>query len=507
MYNERFKKSIEAGEAFLKNFSASSRADNNFDEPPPEWATEPIPLDECEPTSGESGGKPKLAHSVRKRSSPHTERILTEDAIALSFCKSNPDLRYVNTWGKWMTWNGKHWIEDETLSTYDAIRKHIRNVARGQKEFSKAKSVSAIEQLARSDRRYAATSDQWDVDDWILNTQGGIVDLHSGKTKEHYRQAYLRKITAATPSGGCPNWSKFLADITGNDREYIEFLKRVSGYALTGSIREHALFFLFGTGGNGKGTFLNTLKHVFGDYATVAPTETFTESKNERHPTDLAMLQGSRLVIAQETEEGKPWAEAKIKTLTGGDPITARFMRRDFFTYQPKFKLLIASNHKPRLKNVDEAMKRRFYLLPFNQCFNGARKNNEMDTILINESNGILKWMIEGCRNYLNDGLKPPEIVTAATKDYFETENIFAAWLDECCERGPDQWDTAARLFGSWKQFAEIANEYPGKQNTFGERLAGEGFVSGNTATRGGRHWKGLKLKPSDFDGAPHWTD
>jgi P4 family phage/plasmid primase-like protien len=127
------------------------------------------------------------------------------------------------------------------------------------------------------------------------------------------------------------------------------------GYCLTGSIDEHALFFLYGTGGNGKGVFLNTMTAILGDYAKVAPADMFTVTQNKRHPTDVAMLQGARLVTAQETKEGKFWAEAKIKALTGGDPITARFMRQDFFTYAPQFKLVIAGNHKPRLRNVDES--------------------------------------------------------------------------------------------------------------------------------------------------------
>src|SRR6266511_1773942 len=137
------------------------------------------------------------------------------------------------------------------------------------------------------------------------------------------------------------------------------------GYCFIGSAREHALFFLYGTGANGKSVLLNTLSGIMGDYARSAPIETFTVSSVERHPTDLASLRGARLVVAVETEEGRRWAESRIKVLTGGDKIAARFMRQDFFEFTPQFKLVIAGNHKPGLRSVDEAMRRRINMLPF----------------------------------------------------------------------------------------------------------------------------------------------
>jgi hypothetical protein len=191
------------------------------------------------------------------------------------------------------------------------------------------------------------------------------VDLTTGNVRDHDPASLLTKITAVAPEGDCPLWGDFLKRVTDDDTELQSFLQRMMGYCLTGSIDEHALFFLYGTGGNGKGVFLNAMTAIFGDYAKVAPADMFTVTQNERHPTDMAMLQGARLVTAQETEEGKFWAEAKIKALTGGDPITARFMRQDFFTYLPQFKLVIAGNHKPRLRNVDEAIRRRIDLVPF----------------------------------------------------------------------------------------------------------------------------------------------
>jgi putative DNA primase/helicase len=147
--------------------------------------------------------------------------------------------------------------------------------------------------------------------------------------------------------------------------ELIAFLQRMAGYSLTGSIQEHALFFHHGVGANGKSTFASVLAGILGDYQRTAPIETFVASWGERHPTDLAGFQGARLVTAIETEEGRRWDETKVKTLTGGDRVSARFMRQDFFEYQPQFKLMIAGNHKPALRSVDEAIRRRLHLVPW----------------------------------------------------------------------------------------------------------------------------------------------
>src|SRR4029077_2383546 len=222
----------------------------------------------------------------------------------------------------------------------------------------------------------------------------------------HDPELYLTKITAVAPGDGeCPLWLKFIARVTGGNYDLQMFLQRIAGYSLTGDTSEHALFFLYGTGRNGKGVFLNTLSAILADYAAVAPMETFIATQGERHPTDLAGLRGARLVSAQETEEGRRWAESKIKALTGGDPITARFMRQDFFTFEPQFKLLIAGNHKPGLRTVDEAIPRRFYLIPFTVTIPAEERDPGLLEKLKTEWPGILHWMIEGCLSWQQRGL------------------------------------------------------------------------------------------------------
>ena len=181
------------------------------------------------------------------------------------------------------------------------------------------------------------------------------------------------------PGGDCPFWQAFLNRVTEGSTEVQDYLQRLLGYVLTGSTQEHVLAFLHGTGANGKSVVLNTVSGILADFATSAPMETFNATQWDRHPTELAGLRGARLVTAVETDEGRRWAEAKLKALTGGDPIKVRFMRQDFFEFRPKFKLLVAGNHKPALRSVDEAIRRRLHLIPFTVTIPSAERRSAPD--------------------------------------------------------------------------------------------------------------------------------
>ena len=205
------------------------------------------------------------------------------------------------------------------------------------------------------------------------------VDLRTGEEYVPRREDFCTKIAAVAPANiATPLWRAFLDKITAGDSELKSYLKRMAGYCMTGDTSEHVLFFLYGTGANGKSVYVNTLRGIWGDYASAAPMTTFMTSHTDQHPTDLAMLRGVRLVVAQETEIGRQWAETKIKSITGGDPITARFMRQDFFTYTPRFKIVIAGNHKPSLGNVDEAIRRRLHLVPFTITIPPEERDKEL---------------------------------------------------------------------------------------------------------------------------------
>lgn len=430
---------------------------------------------------------------------------LSDDALALAFAAAHADrLRYVADVGRWRRYEAGCWRDDAKLGVYDAARAQLRRTVAAERltereaaALRSAKTVNAVVTLARSDRRLVSEAAQYDRDPWQLNTPGGVVDLRTGQLTPHDPAQYHSQQTAATPDDAapCPRWRAFLAQCTGGDAALERFLQKVAGYALTGSIREHALFFLYGTGGNGKGVFLNTLHRVLGTYADVAPIETFTESKGERHPTELAALRGRRLVIAQETEEGRRWAEARLKALTGGDAISARVMRGDFFTFQPQFKLVIAGNHRPHLRGVDDAMRRRLHLVPFAHQVPAAERDADLPAKLEAEWPGILAWAVEGCALWLEEELRPPAAVQAATADYFSAEDGFAAWLDECCDCVPGAWASGADLFASWSAYAERGGEHAGSAKRLTQKLEAAGFtpVRRHGGTRG---FAGLAIRP-----------
>lgn len=423
----------------------------------------------------------------------------SDDALALEFSSRHAgELRYCHQWGTWLQWDGTRWKFEKTLKTFDMARSVAREFANACNEpdaapkIASAGKVAAIERLARSDRRHATSVDIWDQDPWLLNTPGGMLDLRTGRTLPHAPDRYITKITAVAPSGTCPRWLQFLAEITGDNIELQQFLQRIAGYSLTGSTREHALFFFFGTGGNGKGVFLNTLAAILADYAAVAPMEAFIATQGERHPTDLAGLRGARLVTSQETEEGRRWAESKIKALTGGDPITARFMRQDFFTYLPAFKLVIAGNHKPGLRGVDEAIRRRFNLVPFTVTITSP--DRDLPEKLRAEWPRILQWMIEGCLAWQRDGLAAPAIVREATETYLGEEDAIARWVEDCCVTGKSQWCSSAELWPSWQTWATTANERVGSRKRFGMALEGHGFAA--VKSQEVRGYDGIALRP-----------
>jgi P4 family phage/plasmid primase-like protien len=309
---------------------------------------------------------------------------------------------------------------------------------------------------------------------------------------EHRRNEYITKITKAGPGAHSPLWLQFLDRITGGDSELRLFLQRMIGYSLTGSTREHALFFLYGTGANGKSVFLSTISALLGSYAKTAPTSSFTASATEQHPTDLAGLRGARLVTAIETEDGARWAESKIKSLTGGDKIAARFMRGDFFEFTPEFKLVIAGNHKPTLRSVDEAIRRRLHLVPFTITIPEVDRDKHLSEKLQAELPGILSWAIQGCVEWQNSGLNPPAKVRDATAHYLAGEDSFGRWLEEDCSQDPAVWTPGAVLFSDYKAWCERMGEKPMSQKGLTQALESRGF--GQSRTRTARGFGGITL-------------
>jgi putative DNA primase/helicase len=426
----------------------------------------------------------------------------SDDAIALRFAACHQsELRHVAQWGKWILWRQSHWQEDDTLKVFDLSRSVCRAESASVESntqaaaLASAKTVSAVVNLARSDRRLALPVDVWDCDQRMLNTPVGTINAQEiiDEIRPHNPLDYITKITAAPPDPSCeiPLWRQFLDRVTGGEEELQQYLQRIAGYCCTGITSEQVLFFLYGTGANGKGVFVNTVAGILGDYAMTAPMDTFVVTKSDRHPTDLAGMRGTRLVIATEIEKNARWAEAKIKTLTGGDKIRARFMRQDFFEFEVTFKLMICGNHKPSLSGVNEAIRRRFHLIPFSVTIPAAERDTHLFEKLKPEWPGILFWMLQGCSEWQRIGLAPPRAVTA---DYLSEEDALSLWIEECCiTDNRNEWDTSSNLFQSYKDWAQRRNEDISSQRKFSQDLDERGYHSDRTMTARGH--KGIVLR------------
>jgi P4 family phage/plasmid primase-like protien len=430
----------------------------------------------------------------------------SEDAFAELFVQRHgAEARYVDAWKWWFFWTGTHWGQDLVLRVFDLARKICRELADRENKAARrvaiasAKTVAAVVTLARSDPQIAATAGQWDTEHWLLNTPGGVADLHDGTKRPGRPEDYMLKTTAVVPrKGAAPKWIAFLDKVTARNKELQAYLQRMAGYALFGGNPEHALFFLYGTGFNGKGVFLNMLVWLLESYAHIAPMELFLETHREQHPTDLASLQGKRLVVADETSEGRHWNEGKIKMMTGGTPITAHFMRKDPFTFIPQFTPYISGNHKPSLRNVDPAIKGRMHLVPFTVFIPESERDERLGEKLKAEGPQILQWAIDGCLSYQKIGLAPPKVVRDATNDYLREQDRFTAWIEQECELGRGFWAQTSDLFHSWKMYIEInENEAAGTQRGFVQKLLTLPGVREQKSPAKQRGYSGIRLKPA----------
>jgi putative DNA primase/helicase len=409
---------------------------------------------------------------------------LSEDAIAEAFALTYLDtLRFDHTRGKWFEWNDSRWKRNETELAFDYARHLCRQYRKDQLRMSSRKAAEGVELMAQRDQRLAVISEIWDRDPFLLGTPGGTVNLKTGELQPAAREDFITKLASVKPAAtaDCPLFLKFLAEATADDEELQRYIQRWAGYSLTGDTSEHALLFIYGPGGNGKGVLKNVMTDILGDYAATAGMDTFAASKHHRHLTELAMLDGARLVAVSETERGQAWSETRINQFTGGDQITANFMRQDAFTYRPRLKLMIIGNHKPKLMAVNDAARRRFNIVPF------THKPKEVDMQLgeklRKEYPGILRWMIDGCQDWLKNGLGRPAVVGKTTADYFDEQDLFGRWLEEKCDRGVGLKASSGALYDSWKTFATDNGDDAGSSTSFAPRMAERGFEKKKSGT------------------------
>jgi P4 family phage/plasmid primase-like protien len=406
------------------------------------------------------------------------------------------NLRFIPQMGKWLVWDSNRWRLDDELLAEDRVTRELRAIAgrilRRQgtgaaeqkeavkiaKDICSAAKVGAVLGLVKRDRAIAVSVESLDHDPWVLCTPAGLVDLRTGELSAADPDQLCTQQTAVAPvQAPRPLWTAFLAEATGGDEELQLYLQRLCGYILTGTTLEQQLTFIWGDGGNGKSVFLNVLTAVLGDYARIAAMTTFTATRNDRNSSDIASLAGARLVTATETAAGKRWDDQRVKSITGGEPIVARFLYQNEFTFRPKLKLVFSGNYKPELEDVASAMRRRVQMVEFNR--KPRVVDRELGDKLVIEYPAILAWMIEGCKAWQEIGLKPPASVLGATEEYFEDEDLLGRWLLEHTNREPDGCTETMALYGAWKRWAESVGAYAGSGKRFSAQMAQRGFHRG----------------------------
>lgn len=419
----------------------------------------------------------------------------SEAAIAGRFVDEHgADFAFCHDSGAWMVYRAGLWSEDRLGVVPNAARQICESVAsrcpdiRIARAVASAKTVRGVLQLASAWPEIAVRADAFDPDPWLLNTPDCVIDLRTGEKLAHSADMMMARQTAVPAGGEAPLFKAMLMRITGGDFEFETYLRNMAGYLMTGSTQEHAMFFLFGGGANSKGTFINAVSGALGTYSTTAPIDLFLEQHGESHPTGIASLEGARLVTASETDEGRRWAEARLKQLVAGDKVAARKMRQDFREFVPRFKLVVCGNHKPHLRTVDESIRRRMQILPFLNQIPVEERDLLLGEKLKAEWGGILSWALEGSIDWYVEGLKQPAAVRNATGLYLESEDAMGQWITDCTSETKGHWESSAVLFHSWKGWCERNGEHHGSGKRFNQALQSHGFKparQGGTGARG----------------------
>lgn len=413
--------------------------------------------------------------------------------FADKYCSS---VKYVVERG-WFTWNEKVWAQDHegfvvelakdiSRELFDAIKdmpqaqqKPLFNWARqsGRKE-----RIAALLWLAQSDM--AARAGEFDRDPYLLAVNNGTVNLRTGELRPSSREDMLSRLVPIdfNPEAVCPAWDLFLERVQP-DHNVRAFLQRAVGYSLTGSTAEQCLFFVHGSGANGKSILIEVLLALLGEHAVAASFDSFAARAAGGIPNDIARLAGARLVTVAEVEDGARLREVLIKDLTGGDTITARFLHREYFDFRPNFKLWIRGNHKPQIRGTDEGVWRRIRLIEFPVQIPEGERNPRLFDKLKAELPGILAWAVQGCLAWQKDGLVSPEAVREATRTYREEQDVIGEFLTERCVVDQRATVPASDLYRNYSKWADEAGHHALSQTRFGLAISERGFRRERTKT------------------------
>lgn len=441
----------------------------------------------------------------------------TDDGNALRLVETHGDfVRYCPQRGLWLRWGGHRWVWDDA----ETIRERARHTARTMPDATKhdrawrnkslsSAAISAMCRLARTDPRVVANVGDLDAHPYQLNTPAGVVDLRTGRRHDPDPALLHTRSTTVAPQADmhAPAWEKFLADTFAGDPQMTTYVQRLVGISLIGEVLEQKLPFPFGTGANGKTTLLNAVQRIIGigeaGYAISAPAEILLATRSTDHPATIAQLSGARLVVTSELEDGQRFAEARVKQLTGSDPINARFMARNPFTFIPTHTLWLLANHQPEVRAGGPAFWRRIALLPFLHTVpENARDPHLEDRLVNDEGPAILAWCIAGARDYLAHGLSTPAAVRQATEAYERDQDTVTRFVEDVCETGahtlPHLRVKVAELRAEYESWCHTEGETPVSSKSFTRELR-RCFDVYSERTMNARFYAGIRIRePAD---------
>lgn len=388
------------------------------------------------------------------------------------------------------------WVDDPTVAGGDEAARRL-DVQRNRQRWAKAsESRAAINSaLMLLENLLPCRADSLDADAMLVGCPSGVIDLATCAVRAHLRADKITKTIACDydPSARAPSWERFVSEIFAGDLELISYVQTLCGYILSGNRGHHLLPVFYGTGANGKSTFLSTLQALLGDYAGAAPPGMLMARVYDQHPTELTTLQGKRLIVASETGEGGRLAEQKVKALTGGDRISARRISGNYYEFNSTHVIILATNHKPRVIGQDEGIWRRLKLVPFQVTVPPEQRDPELPQKLLKELPGILSWVVQGWQMYQRDGFREPAAVKLATSEYRSDSDHIGTFISEKCLVGPEHTCTISALFQAYSAWCMTAGEHPLSQRTFSQRLRDRGEFE-QVRTMHARQWQGITV-------------
>lgn len=423
---------------------------------------------------------------------------------------------------KWFFFNGSYWQEDIGNQRVELAAERVANSIKKEKpelSFStktdEDKAMNEWYRFQKDSRSHMAKMHmidefkkyvivkhgEFDKEDMLLNTESGYVDLSSGELHDHDIDKKFSHQTVAEYSDNvdAPLWGKFLNQIFNNDEELIHYVQKAIGYSFTGSVDEQCLFILNGRGRNGKSVFSNVVSDVAGNYAKQMNVQTIVAKKNQSGSanSDIARLEGARIVTSSELNEGDRFDESLVKQLTGGDKILARFLYGSEFEYKPKFKIWMATNHLPIIRGTDDGIWRRIKIIPFNIQIPKEKVDKKLEYKLKAEYTGILNWIVQGAIMWQQEGLEDPEAVTKVIEAYRAEMDPLDAFLEECCTTGQNYSIKAREMYDAYHEWAKESEEYKMSMTKFGREMSKKLL---RVKRRDGWYYVGLELKEPDSD-------